>query len=96
MYAKIKEGFNKTGIDYDIIINNITRKVAERESCVIVFTVTGVISQNGKSIYSEPEPTVGVSNNKGKNWDFMAFTDEIPNILRMRFKEETINKIMGY
>ena len=96
IYAKAKEEYNKAGIDYDIIINDMTKKVSEKESLIIIFTVTGILSKNEKKLHSAPEATVGISNNGGKNWNFMAFTDEIPNILRMRFSEETINGIMNY
>ena len=80
----------------DIIVSNITNRVADKEYIIITFEVVGVLTQGEKCIHDNPETNIGVSHNKGKNWTFLALTDDVPNILRMRFDEEIINKIMNY
>ena len=74
--------------------NLIPKRVMEY--IIITFEVVGVLTQGEKCIHDNPETNIGVSHNKGKNWTFLALTDDVPNILRMRFDEEIINKIMNY
>lgn len=96
MYHTLKTTYDEKGIDYNIIISNITNRVADKEYIIITFEVVGVLTQGEKCIHDNPETNIGVSHNKGKNWTFLALTDDVPNILRMRFDEEIINKIMNY
>ena len=96
MYHTLKTTYDEKGIDYNIIVSNITNRVADKEYIIITFEVVGVLTQGEKCIHDNPETNIGVSHNKGKNWTFLALTDDVPNILRMRFDEEIINKIMNY
>ncbi len=96
MYQTLKTTYDKKGIDYNIIVSNITNRVEDREYIIITFEAVSVLTQGEKRIHDNPETNIGVSHNKGKNWTFLALIDDTPNILRMRFDEETINKIMNY
>ena len=96
MYHTLKTTYDEKGIDYNIIVSNITNRVADKEYIIITFEVVGVLTQGEKCIHDNPETNIGVSHNKGKNWTFLALTDDVPNILRMRFDEEIINKIIKY
>lgn len=94
--ANAQESYSKAGLSYDIIVNNVIKRISEEESIIILFTVTGVLSNNEKAIHTEPEVTIGISSNKGKDWHFMGFADEVQDILRMKFNEETVNEIMNH
>lgn len=96
MYKTLEANYDKEGLDYSIIISNIINRVVYKEYIIITFNTTGVLSKEGKSIHDTPEPNIGISYNKGKNWTFLALTDDVPNILRMRFNKEIINQIMNY
>lgn len=96
MYQSLKTIYDKKGIDYSIIVSNITNRVVDKENIIITFEVVGVLTQGEKCIHDNPETNIGISNNKGKNWTFLALTDDVPNILRMKFDKEIINKIMNY
>lgn len=96
MYHTIQSTNHKKGIDFNIIISDITNKVIEKEYIIISFEVTGVFIKGDQYIHDTPSTNIGISHNRGKNWTFFALTDDAPNILRMKFNEEIINKIMNY
>lgn len=96
MYQTLLATYNKRGINYNIIVNNISNRVVDKEYIIITFEVVGVLTQGEKCIHDNPEINIGISHNNGKNWTFLALTDDVPNILRMKFDEEIINKIMNY
>lgn len=96
MYQTLKTTYDKKDIDYSIIVSNITSRVVDKEYIIITFEVVGVLTQGEKCIHDTPETNIGISYNKGKNWTFLALNDDVPNILRMKFNEEIINKIMNY
>lgn len=96
MYKTLETHYDKKGLNYSIIISNIINRVAHKEHIIITFNITGVLTQGEKCIHDNPETNIGISSNRGKNWTFLALTDDTPNILRMRFNEEIINKIMNY
>ena len=95
MYHTIQSTNHKKGIDFNIIISDITNKVIEKEYIIISFEVTGVFIKGDQCIHDTPSTNIGISHNRGKNWTFFALTDDAPNILRMKFNEEIINKIMN-
>lgn len=96
IYHTLKTTYDEKGIDYNIIVSNITNRVTDKEYMIITFEVVGILTQGEKCLHDTPETNIGISYNKGKNWTFLALNDDVPNILRMKFNEEIINKIMNY
>jgi hypothetical protein len=39
---------------------------------------------------------IGISQNGGVNWWFIAENEDTPTILKMRYTQDVVNKVMGY
>lgn len=84
------------GVNIDFIVSRILRKVSQGDDVIYVFEI--VLNTVGKKLqlYTTPDKTIAVSTNKGKNWAFNAVNEDTPNVLRIRFSENMIDKVMGY
>lgn len=89
----------REGLTVDNIVFNIERKISFGETLIMVFNIVTTIYNEKMSIFTSPNHdsiTIGISLNNGKNWSFLALTDDSPNILRLRFDKNIINHIMDY
>jgi len=92
------------GLNFNVVVSSID-KIIERDNVMFCSFGTGMLLHrrfdSGKeyNFYQPPTRdhyTIGVSFDKGKNWSFVAKSDDTPNILRMRFSNKIISEIMGY
>lgn len=84
------------GIEFEIVISNLEKKVSYKDYTFIVFDVSSnLIMENLTAHSTSFDKTLGISENDGKNWWIIAINEETPNILS-DFPQEVINEIMGY
>ena len=95
--------YSKSGVDFSILVCDIDKKIEIGQNKFYIFNlIFQLYREDAKkikflhSISDSESKTIGISLNNGKNWTFMAYNDNTPNILRLKFSDEIINQVMGY
>ena len=87
----------KNGVDFQIIVYNLERKIKYKDDIIIVFNVTSNMCSDNVYIYSaELDKTIGISQNGGTNFWFMNNHDDSPTILGIHYPQNVVNAIMDY
>ena len=99
--SKMVKEYEEKGITFSLYIENVIRKVEYGTDYLYVYNICsrmeGIKNDTITFLHStEPDLTLAVSHNKGKNWTFMAMTNEVPSILRMYYPQDIINEVMDY
>lgn len=101
--TKMIQACSEKGLNISMYIEDVVREVEYGSDYLYVYNICsrmeGVKKNTDTITYlhsTEPDLTLAISHNKGKNWTFMAMTNEVPSILRMYYPQEIINKVMGY
>lgn len=81
-------------VDIEMAVKNIEQEICFGDTLIHVFNITLNLYRGDKGIHDQPERTIGFSFNRGANWTFLAINEDTRNILRMRFNESIINKIL--
>ena len=96
-YIEQLNRFSEHGIEFSMVIPNLTRKIKQGDNVFIVFNITSnVCSESLYTHFLDYDQTLGISHNGGKNWCFITINEDTPNILRIRNSEEIIDAVMGY
>ena len=96
-YIQQLNRFKSHGVDFDLVVPNLVRKITQGEKIYIVFNITSnICSETLYTHFSEYEQTLGISYNGGKNWSFIAINKDTPNILSISNSKEVIDAVMGY
>lgn len=96
-YVEQLNRFSEHGIEFSMVIPNLTRKIKKGDNVFIVFNITSNVC--GESLYThfpDYDQTLGISHNGGKNWCFITINEDTPNILRISNSEAIIDAVMGY
>lgn len=95
--------YASSGVELSLVVCNIDRKVDLGQNKFFIFEYTSQLFREAakkiKYIHTKPEfndKSIGISLNNGKNWTFITMNNDTPNILRLKFSEEVVNKVMGY
>lgn len=88
--------FESHGIEINIVVSRLIRKVTYGENIFYVFEIVSNMVSDNLQLHTTPDLTLAVSLNNGKNWTFNAMNDDTPNILRISFSNEIVDKVMGY
>lgn len=88
--------FESHGIEINIVVSRLIRKVTYGENIFYVFEIVSNMVSDNLQLHTTPDLTLAVSSNNGKNWTFNAMNDDTPNILRISFSNEIVDKVMGY
>lgn len=93
--------YEKAGISYYLYVEDVLREIEYGNDYFYVFGICSRIEgyKHDTLTYlhsSESDLTLGVSHNNGKNWTFMAMTDEVPSILIMNYPQHVVDEVMGY
>ena len=88
--------FESHGIELEFVVSRIIRKVTQGDNVFYVFEIVSNMYNENLQLHTEPESTLAVSNNGGKNWTFNTMNEDTPNILRVSFSDDVVDKIMGY
>ena len=93
--------YEDNGVEFAIYIQDIVRRVEYGNDLLYVYNVACRLEgyKDDTLLYlhtKNPDLTLGVSHNKGKNCTFIAMTNEVPSILRMYYPQSVINEVMGY
>lgn len=89
--------WQEMGVDLNIVVSNLERKIICGNDIIIVFNVLS--NQCSDNVYihtTDEDKTIGISQNGGKNFWFMNNHDDLPTILAMHYPQEVINAVMGY
>lgn len=89
--------WQEMGVDFNIVVSNLERKIISGDDIIIVFNVSS--NQCSESVYihsTEADKTIGISQNGGTNWWFMSNHDDLPTILAMHYGQDVINAVMDY
>lgn len=84
------------GINLDTVVSRILRKVSQGNNVIYVFEIASNMVGDKLQIHTAPDKTIAVSSNEGKNWTYNAVNEDTPNILRVSFSDEIVDKVMGY
>ena len=88
--------YEEHGIELSIVVSRVIRKVAQDDNIIYVFEIVSNMISDNLQVHTDPDQTIAVSTNGGKNWTFNAFNDDVPNILRISYSEDVVDKVMGY
>lgn len=88
--------FESHGVDLSIVVSRPIRKVMQGDNILYVFEIVSNMVNENLQIHSTPDLTLAVSTNQGKNWTFNAMNDDTPNILRISYSKDIVDKVMGY
>ena len=88
--------FKSHGVELSIVVSRPIRKVVQGENIFYVFEIVSNMVNENLQIHSTPDLTLAVSTNKGKNWTFNTINDDTPNILRISYSNDIVDKVMGY
>ena len=88
--------FEDHGIKLDFIVSRMIRKVTQGDNVIYVFELTTNMIGENLQLHTAPEETLAISVNGGKNWTFNNVNEDAPNIMRISFSEDIIDKVMGY
>lgn len=89
-----KESAKKVNATFDLEIGDITNRVdlGSEKLYSVLFSLN---TKKGLDEMKMGEEIIAISNNYGENWKFLSKDPELaPDILKMKFSEETVNKIM--
>ena len=92
-------GYKQRGMEIEFIVAKIDKIIETDAAILCVFGLTIQVGKGDKYFYIVPtkdDYTIGISLNMGKNWYFIARNEDTPNILRLKFSNEVITKIMDY
>ena len=96
-YVEQLNRFSEHGIEFSMVIPNLTRKIMKGDNVFIVFNITSnVCSKSLYTHFQDYDQTLGISHNGGKNWCFITINEDTPNILRISNSEAIIDAVMGY
>ena len=98
---KMIREYENNGITFSLYIEKIIRKVEYGNDLLYVYNVCSRMEgyKNDTIAYlhtTEPDMTLGVSHNKGRNWTFISMTNDVPSILRMYYPQNVVDDVMGY
>ena len=89
--------WTKMGVEPQIVVTNIERKIVYKDDIIVVFNVSLNMCSDDVFIHStDLDKTIGISHNKGKNWWFMNNHEDLPTILKKRYNQDVVNEVMGY
>lgn len=88
--------YEEHGVTLEIVVSRMLRKITLGDNIVYVFEIVSNMKNEKLQLHTAPDETIAVSFNNGKNWTFNAVNEDTPNILRIRYPEEMVDKIMGY
>lgn len=88
--------FESHGVELNIAVSRLVRKVSQGNNIFYVFEIVSNMVNENLQLYTTPDLTLAVSTNNGKNWTFNAMNDDTPNILRISYSDEIVDKVMGY
>lgn len=87
----------KNGIDFQIVVYNLERKIKYKGDVIIVFNVTSnICSEDVFSYSTKLDKTIGISQNGGTNFWFMNNHEDLPTILGIRYPQTVVNAVMDY
>lgn len=96
-YVELLNKYREYGIEFSVVVPNLTRKIKQGDNIFIVFNTTfNICSESLYTHFLDNEQSLGISHNGGKNWCFVTINEDTPNILRMSNSEEIIDMVMGY
>lgn len=102
-YTSLSESMTQTikkfedhGIKLEFVVSRINRKVTQDDNVIYVFEIAINMIGENIQLHTSPEETIAISVNRGKNWTFNNINEDTPNIMRISFSEDVINKVMGY
>lgn len=95
---EIYKKYQEYGIELNSVVGRLLRKIKQGDKIVFVFEMyMNLIYEDNRSVYySTPEIVVGISENLGRNWSFITMNEDTPNILRLSFTNEFVDKVMDY
>lgn len=97
MLREAARKFAEHGTSMNIVASKLHRKVEQGDAIIYVFDTVINYGNKKLKLHSTPELTVAISLNGGKNWTFNTMNDEnVPNMLRLRFSDEVVDRVMGY
>lgn len=99
VYVDLNQKAYKMNVSFENVVTSIERKVVTGNNIIVVFNYAALLHNEKASIYITPDEsslTIGISLNEGKNWKYLALTDDTPNILRLSFNDDVINQVMNY
>lgn len=88
--------YQEHGIELNIVVSRITRKITQGNNIIYVFEIVSNMIGNKLQIHTSSEETIAISTNGGQNWTFNTVNEDTPNILRVSYSEDVVNKVMGY
>ena len=88
--------FESHGVEIELVVGRIIRKVSQGDNIFYVFEISSNIFNENLQLHTSPELTLAISSNGGKNWTFNNINNDTPNILRVSFSDDVVDKIMGY
>lgn len=88
--------FESHGVELEIVVSRIIRKVTQGDNIFYVFEIASNMYNDKLQLHTTPDLTLAISTNSGKNWTFNAMNEDTPNILRVSYSDEIVDKIMGY
>ena len=88
--------FESHGIEINIVVSRLIRKVSQGENIFYVFEIVSNMVNDNLQLHTTPDLTLAVSSNSGKNWTFNAMNEDTPNILRISYSNDIVDKVMGY
>lgn len=88
--------FESHGVELNVAVSRLVRKVSQGSNIFYVFEIVPNMINENLQLHSTPGLTLAVSTNGGKNWTFNAMNEDTPNILRISYSNEIVDKVMGY
>lgn len=88
--------FESYGAELDFVVSRFVRRVSQGDNIFYVFEIVSNICNDKIQVHTTPDLTLAVSTNNGKNWAFNAMNEDTPNILRINYSNEIVDKVMGY
>lgn len=88
--------FESHGVELEMVVSRIIRKVTQGDNIFYVFEIVSNMFNDNLQLHTTPDLTLAISSNCGKNWTFNAMNEDTPNILRVSYSDDVVDKIMGY
>ena len=88
--------FERHGVELEFVVSRLIRKVSQGDNIFYVFEIVSNMYNDNLQLHTTPDLTLAVSSNSGKNWTFNTMNEDTPNILRVSYSDDVVDKIMGY
>lgn len=89
-----KKRFASHGVEIEIVVSRIIRKVSKKDIIFYVFETVNNFFNEHLQLHTTPDLVLAISTSKGEKWSFVAINNKTDSFLKKYFPSVIIDKVM--